>query len=81
MPARADHPGKAWWYQHECSPNDCFELHNPNLPAKRTLNTEEHNAAIIAQHIRKQQEHFSKGVLSAAKKFERDAKAAKAKER
>lgn len=77
MPQRADHPGKAWCYKHECHPDICFEFHRPDvMNASGTLTPEEHDAAIVAKHIRLQQENFRKGILSVKQKFAEAQKAA-----
>ena len=70
MPQRADHPGKAWCFQHEMPPTECFDLHNAKIEKKRALTTEEHNAAIVKRHIRLQAENFRKQAEAAQRKFE-----------
>lgn len=80
MPARADHPGKAWCFKHECHPDSCFEFHRPDVKkSSGVLNSEEHNAEIVARHIRLQQENFKRGILSVEQKFAAAQKAASKK--
>lgn len=62
---------KAWCSQHQMHPDKCFVLHNPNyVTAKGSLSADELRERVIREHVRLQEQRFSKTIVEASKRFQ-----------